>query len=571
MLEEMRITGLGVIGEATLELGPGLTVLTGETGAGKTMVVSGLSLLLGGRADGGIVRAGAGSAVVEGRFTVAAGSGVARRAADAGAELEPLPAPDGEVELLVARTVAAGGRSRAHLGGRSVPVGVLAELADDLVAVHGQSEQILLRSPTRQREVVDACAGKGLADTAERYRRDFARRQEVGVLLADITTRGRERAQEADLLRAGLEELERVDPQPGEDFALLTEWQRLSNSEDLRAAAGGAAQALRADEQTAEAAVDAAGLVDGSRRLLEGVAEHDEALAVLAGRLTDVGYALADVAGELSAYLDGLDADPIRLEQVQARRAELAALTRKYGDDVDAVLAWGKEAAARLDTLVDDDERVSALRREHDQLTDALHGLAERMHNARVRAGAQLSKAVSHELAALAMPHARIVVDVRDTGELGPHGCDDVTLLLSPHAGAEPRPLAKGASGGELSRVMLALEVVLAGSDPVPTFVFDEVDAGVGGRAAVEIGRRLAALARRSQVVVVTHLPQVAAFADRHLVVVKADDGRVTRSGVHLLDDEARVRELARMLAGQEDSASARAHAAELLASARGT
>jgi DNA repair protein RecN (Recombination protein N) len=574
VLEEMHIRGLGVISEATLELGPGLTVVTGETGAGKTMVVTGLALLLGGRADSGVVRAGAGSAVVEGRFLVEPGGPVAGRAAEAGAELEALDDVTGRgarpvAELLVARTVAASGRSRAHLGGRAVPVGVLAELADDLVAVHGQSEQLLLRSPSRQREVLDTYAGAAVGPLLEQYRVLYSRRAEVTAALSDITTRGEERAREADALRLGLEELEQVDPKPGEDAALVAEWQRLSNAEDLRSAVGAAHAALTADDLSAESPGDAGTLVEAARRELEGVASYDEQLVPLASRLAELGYGLADVAAELAGYLEGLDGDPVRLEQVQQRRATLTALTRKYGQDADAVLAWGARAVVRLTELTGDDERVEVLSGEKAELDRLLQALAADLHEARTAAGRTLSAAVSEELTALAMPHASLLVEVRRSAELGPHGGDDVTLLLAPHAGAEPRPLAKGASGGELSRVMLAVEVVLAGSDTVPTFVFDEVDAGVGGKAAVEIGRRLAALSRQAQVLVVTHLPQVAAFADRHLVVVKSDDGRVTRSGVHRLGDSERVRELARMLAGQEDSSSAQAHAEELLANAR--
>ncbi len=577
MLEEMRIRGLGVISEATLELAGGLTVVTGETGAGKTMVVTGLQLLLGGRADSGSVRAGAPAAVVEGSFRVSAAGAVADRAREAGAELEELPVDDGTgtegedraAELLVARTVGTNGRSRAHLGGRTVPVGLLAELADDLVALHGQSDQLLLRSAARQREAVDTFAGPRFAKLLGVYRTRFARRQEVSALLTDITTRARERAQEADALRVGLEELERVDPKPGEDVAVAEELERLSNVEDLRLAADAAHRALVADELTADAPADAAGLVGSARKQLDAVAAHDPQLQTLATKLAEVGYTLVDVATELSEYLANLDADPARLEHLLTRRADLAALRRKYGEDIASVLEWGRQAALRLHELEDADDRVDELRAELARLDSELAELAGQLHDARVAAGRRLANGVGKELAELAMPHAELVVRVERAAQLASHGGDDVSLLLAPHSGAEPRPLGKGASGGELSRVMLALEVVLAGSDAVPTFVFDEVDAGVGGKAAVEIGRRLAALARRAQVIVVTHLPQVAAFADRHLVVVKSEDGRVTSSGVHRLDDADRVRELARMLAGQEESESAQAHAEELLAAAR--
>jgi DNA repair protein RecN (Recombination protein N) len=562
VLEEVRIRSLGVIADAALELGPGLTVVTGETGAGKTMVVTALGLLMGERADAGAVRSGDRAAVVEGRFAVPADGRVAARAADAGAELD-----DGS--LIVTRTVAAGGRSRAHLGGRSAPVGVLAEIADDLVAVHGQSEQVLLRSPARQREVVDAYAGADVAGPLAEYTSAWTRRQAVTAELDEITTRARERAQEADLLRLGLEEVAAVEPQPGEDAELLGQWQRLSHAEDLRTAAAAAHAALAGDPALGDPGPDATGLVDTARRALDAVRDHDPELASLADRVAEAGYLLADAATELSAYAESVDADPARLAAVEERRAALTALTRKYAPDVDGVLTWAEQAAGRLAELEGDDERVDELRAELAGLQARLESLADRLHAARDAAGTRLADAVTVELTQLAMPHARLHVDVRRRDQLGPHGADDVTLLLSPHAGAEPRPLGRGASGGELSRVMLALEVVLAGTDPVPTFVFDEVDSGVGGRAAVEIGRRLARLARTSQVLVVTHLPQVAAFADRHLVVAKSDDGQVTESGVAHLDDEDRVRELARMLAGQEESDSARAHAEELLAAAR--
>ena len=562
MLEEMRIRSLGVIDDALLELGPGLTVVTGETGAGKTMVVTALGLLLGERADAGAVRSGHDSAVVEGRFVVTPEGPAGERALEAGAELD-----DGS--LIVARTVTTTGRSRAHVGGRSAPVGLLAELADDLVAVHGQAEQVLLRSPARQREIVDRYAGDAVAGPLAEYREAYRRAQQVRGELEDVVIRRRERAQEADLLRLGLAEVSGVEPLPGEDVALLAEWQRLSNAEDLRAAAATAHAALAGDPASADPGADAATLLDAARRALETVRLHDDALGELADRVAEIGYLVADVAGDLSSYGLSVEGDPGRLAAVEERRSALAALTRKYGDDVDAVLEWTRRAGERLASLEGDDERSETLRDELDELDQRLLALARTVHDARHDAGTRLAESVSAELADLAMPHARLTVDVRSRGELGPHGADDVTLLLAPHRGAEPRPLARGASGGELSRVMLALEVVLAGSDPVPTFVFDEVDAGVGGRAAVEIGRRLARLARAAQVLVVTHLPQVAAFADRHLVVTKSVDGQVTASDVAHLDDSARVRELARMLAGQESSDTARAHAEELLVAAR--
>ncbi len=561
----MRLRGLGVIADAVLELTGGLTVVTGETGAGKTMVVTGLDLLLGGRADSGAVRSGADRAVVEGRLAVPPDGPVAARAAEAGADLD-----DGDV-LIVSRTVGAEGRGRAHLGGRSVPVSLLGEIAADLVAVHGQSEQIRLRSPQRQRQALDRFAGEPLAALLADYRPRWRRLHEVEAELAEITTRARERAAEAELLRLGLAEVERVDPQSGEDAALRAEAQRLGHAEELRAAAGQALQVLSGDEESSTwtgPAPDVLGLLTTARQSLDQVRQHDPVLAALGDRLAEVAVLAGDVAAECSGYLQDIDADPARLAAVEDRRAELSGLTRSYGETVQEVLAWAADAGLRLLELDSDSDRRADLRAERDRLRTELTELADRVTAQRSVAAQRLADAVTAELAELAMPHARLEVAV--TGrEPGPDGADEVEMLLAPHPGAPPRPLARGASGGELSRVMLGLEVVLADVDPVPTFVFDEVDAGVGGQAALGIGRRLARLARTAQVLVVTHLPQVAAYADRHLLVVKSSDGEVTESGVTVLDDAGRVVELARMLGGMAASDSAQAHAEELLATAR--
>ncbi|GGS70098.1 DNA repair protein RecN [Streptomyces daghestanicus] len=573
MLEEMRIRSLGVIDDAVVELSPGFTAVTGETGAGKTMVVTSLGLLLGGRADPALVRIGVKNAVVEGRVTVPPDAAVAVRAEEAGAELD-----DGA--LLISRTVSAEGRSRAHLGGRSVPVGVLAELADELVAVHGQTDQQGLLKQARQRQALDRYAGDAVAAPLAEYGGAYRRLRAVTAELEEITTRARERAQEADLLRFGLDEIAAVEPRPGEDAELAEEAERLGNAEALASAATVAHAAMAGDPEDPEG-VDAATLVAGAQRALDAVRSHDPALAALADRIGEVGILLRDVAGELAGYADDLDADPLRLAAVEERRAAINGLTRKYGEDVTAVLAWAERSAARLTELDGDDERIGELTAERDALRVELGSLAQALTDARTEAAERFAAAVTAELASLAMPHARVSFEIRQTEDpegvevggrtvaYGPSGADEVELLLAPHPGAPPRPIAKGASGGELSRVMLAVEVVFAGTDPVPTYLFDEVDAGVGGKAAVEIGRRLAKLARSAQVVVVTHLPQVAAFADRHLLVEKTSDGSVTRSGVKALEGEERIRELSRMLAGQEDSETARAHAEELLATAR--
>ncbi|PRX90933.1 DNA replication and repair protein RecN [Allonocardiopsis opalescens] len=556
-----------MIDDAVLELSSGFTVVTGETGAGKTMVVTGLGLLFGGRADPARVRPGAERATVEGRLSVDPSGKVAARIEEAGAELD-------DATLIVSRSVSAEGRSRAHVGGRSVPVGLLAYLADELVAVHGQSDQQRFLQLGRQREALDRYAGGELAAVLGSYGTVYRRHAEARARLEEITTRARERAQEADLLRFGLEEIERADPKPGEDQALAEEDERLANAEDLRLAAGNAHEALAGDP-AGDVVADVAGLLAAARGALEAVRGHDPALAAQADRLAEAGYLVADVAAELASYAEGIEADPARLALVQERRALLNQLVRKYAaptpegeGGVEGVLAWARESAARLAELDGDDERIEELTAEVAELEGSVAELADRLTAIRAAAAERFGAEVTAELAALAMPHARVAVRVQPAAGYGPHGRDEVEVLLAAHPGAPELPLHKGASGGELSRVMLAIEVVFAGADPVPTFVFDEVDAGVGGKAAVEIGRRLARLADAAQVIVVTHLPQVAAFADAHLVVEKSQAGTVTASGVTRLDHAGRQRELARMLAGLEDSEYGRAHAEELLANA---
>jgi DNA repair protein RecN (Recombination protein N) len=569
VIEELRIRSLGVIDESVLELGPGLSVITGETGAGKTMLVTALGLLLGGRSDAGAVRTGARTARVEGRF--AADDELRAAVDDLGGE------PDDDGSVLFARQVSAEGRSRAYAGGASVPVGSLSTLTDALVAVHGQSDQHRLLRQEAQRDALDRFAGDPVTTPARDYADAYRRLRAVERELDEVVRSARERAREADLLRHGLTEIESVAPQPGEDQHLAAEEQRLGFADTLRTAAEQAREVLSSDDGSA----DALGAMAVARRSLEGVREHDPQVAGLADRLAEASYLLSDLAADVASYASGLESDPARLAAVSERRAALTALTRKYGEDIDEVLAWSLGSARRLLELDDTDDRIARLRAERDDLRATLGGMAAAMSAARHDAARRLGDLVTVELTLLAMPHARVTICVRShddpdglevdgrTVRFGPDGVDDVELLLSANVGADPRPLAKGASGGELSRVMLALEVVLAGTSPVPTFVFDEVDAGVGGKAAVEVGRRLAMLARTSQVVVVTHLPQVAAFADRHVVVQKSSDGLVTTSGLQVLDDEARVRELSRMLAGMEESETALAHAEELLATAR--
>jgi DNA repair protein RecN (Recombination protein N) len=626
MLEEVRITGLGVINDALLELSPGFTALTGETGAGKTMVVTGLGLLFGGRADPARVRPGAQRASVEGRLRTDPRGKVAAQVEEAGGEL------DEDGTLVLTRTVSAEGRSRAFAGGRSVQVSLLTYLADDLVAVHGQSDQQQLLKPGRQRESLDKYAGAVLAEVLADYQRAYGRHRTVVEQLTTLTTQARARAAEAAELRAGLDDIEKLNPVAGEAAALRAEEERLANADALHAAATAAHEALLGDPAAGNDGMDAVTLLGHARRALEAVRRHDAEIDGVAARLSEAAYLVSEVAGELASYVQGIDADPARLAAVQERRAALARVIRLYGpggvsaqvngipvrftvpdgdpvpggatvpgsdtmpdgnaadggdaalfampdaaaagapagepDEIAYVLEWARLAAARVGELDNDDETIAALTGTEAELSAQVTELAVRLSRLRAEAGERFAADVTAELTALAMPHAKISVVLTALAEPGPHGADDVEIRLAPHQGATPLPLHKGASGGELSRVMLAIEVVFAGADPVPTFVFDEVDAGVGGKAAVEIGRRLAKLARLAQVIVVTHLPQVAAFADNHLVVAKSEDGSITSTSVIRLEHGARVRELSRMLAGLEDSEFGQAHAAELLAMA---
>ena len=567
-LEELHIRGLGSIDDVTLELGPGLTVVTGETGAGKTMVVTGLTLLFGGRADLGRVRAGV-RAGVEGRLALPPDSPVWQRAADAGAE------PDEDGSLILARTVSAEGRSRAHLGGRSVPVGVVAELSEDLIAVHGQTDQLRLTRPAEQRRALDRYAGPAHLALVEQHRSAHASWRALAEDLDRRRSQARELAQTADVLRHGLEEIAAVAPEPDEDESLDAQAKRLGDADALRAVADEARMALVGDVTgdlggVGEMPQDASAALAIAERALAG--SDDPSLVLLARDLADAVAVVSDVAVQLAGYVADLDADPARLAEVLDRRAAITALVRKYadaGEGVTGVLAWAEDAAARLSQLDVSDEALDALAAQRDDARAELDALSARVSEGRRAAAEGFAAEVGTELAGLAMKSAQVSFRIdSDPAHLGPDGTDEVTLLLSPHPGAPARPVHKGASGGELSRVMLAIEVVFAGADPVPVMVFDEVDAGVGGQAAGEIGRRLARLAREHQVVVVTHLAQVAAFADTHLVVDKAPDSTagVTATDIRSVRDEDRVRELARMLSGLADSDTGQAHARELLA-----
>lgn len=551
MLSSLKLTAFGVVDESTLELGRGLTALTGETGAGKTMIVSGLGHLLGARGDAGIVRRGAARAVVEGRWEV--GEEVSARVRELGGDVD-------EGELVTLRQVSSQGRSRAVVGGAGVPVSTLADIIGEIATIHGQSGQIRLSNPDRQREILDEHAHPA---ELERYRGNFVERRQAAAELTDLESAAQARAREADMLRFGLNEISGIDPQPGEDETLAAEQTKLMDLDELRGLATEAHAALSGSETDYRDA-GAVGLTGSARKALERLAERDQDAAALVARATELAMLTADLGADVAGYLDDLVADPLRLEAVSERRSALAGLTRKYGSTIDQVLAWSAEGATRLADLDSSDDRIGELRARIADLDERLTVDARSISAARHRAAGELAAAVQIELAALAMPHAQLLFDVTDA-QLGPHGADRIELLFSANPGSAPAPLGKVASGGELSRVRLALEVVLATGEEGHTFVFDEVDAGVGGAVGLEIGRRLQRLAETSQVIVVTHLAQVAAFADAHFAVAKASDGQVTTSGVRLLDDEERAAELARMMGGDADSDTGISHARDLL------
>jgi len=561
MIDEMRIRGLGVIDDAVLPLGPGFTAVTGETGAGKTMVVTGLGLLLGARADSSAVRAGASQASVAGVWLVPPHGPIADIVTDAGGELEP--AGDAS-ELYVSRTLSAEGRSRASVGGRAAPASVLSALADELVVVHGQSDQLRLRSASAQRDALDRFGGERIATALSEYTERFQAWRALDAEIAELTENRDRRAAEAAQLREQLAEIEQLEPEAGEDVSLNERAERLANAEELRLSASQARTALSSEDDEP----DVAGLIAEARRSLERSA--DPQLTEIAETLADLGYRAADLAGQLSTYLADLDeSGPHELAAVEERRAAIGGLIRQHGSLEQALEVW-RTGSLRLAELDDDGDRIERLAAQASEARSALDDAADALTAARTEAAVRLSDAVTEELHALAMPDARLEARVSPGAESA-HGRDDVAILLAPHPGAEPRSVSRGASGGELSRVMLAIEVVIAGTDPVPTFVFDEVDAGIGGAAAIEVGRRLAQLARTSQVIAVTHLAQVAAFATNHLSVVKSNDGSVTASSVTRLSGEQREAEMARLLSGLADSDAALSHARELLSLGSGT
>ncbi len=559
MIEEIVIRDLGVIGEARLQIGPGFTALTGETGAGKTMILTALGLLLGDRADSASVRRGQEQAQVHGLWKLdpnsKASAQVAERLGEADVDYEPS-------ELIISRTVSADGKSRASINARPVPAGLLTELGEKLVVVHGQSEQMRLKSPSAQREALDAFAGADLAQALVRYQENFSLWKSAQERLLDLKAQASSRVKEAQELRIELAELDQANPQPGEDQELAAIAERLNNSEAIRSAAAGAHEAL--SSESVGDVQDVLGLLSQARKSLESGSQFDARMEPLVAQLKELGIQAREAAGQIASLLASLEVDGERsLDEVQARRSVLIGLMRRFGPSLDEVITYREKASLRLLDLDSSEDQVSELQSKVDLMHEALVADARVITELRSNAAQSLAEQVTEELNALAMPGSTLVVEVTPV-ELGLYGADNIAILLSSYQGAEPRPLGKGASGGELSRIMLAIEVVLAKTKSNPTFIFDEVDAGVGGAAAIEIGKRLARLAQQAQVIVVTHLAQVAAFSNTHLRVLKTHANEFTSSDVVNLTEVARVEELARMLSGMSDSELARAHAAEL-------
>lgn len=552
MIESLDISHLGVIAKAHVDFGPGLVVVTGETGAGKTMVLSSLQLLLGARADAALVRSGEERLSVDGIFSVT--PDIAARVEEAGGFVE------GD-ELIVGRSVRAAGRSRAHLGSRPVPASLLADIVGSMVTIHGQSDQIRLTGESAQRRALDQFGGPAHGALLEEYRSAFRCAVEVKHRLDSLRGDASERAEELEDLRAAIQQIEELDPVSGEEEDLVREAARLTNVEDLRALVGVALGYLKGDDRG-----DYAGAVEAARHAyaqLDDAARFDEAVAEFVGRARNQVLELEALADDVSSYVSRLDADPERLAQIHARRAAIKDALRGRAADIDGLLVWLDEARARVDELSSPGSDPATVERELAAAQERVLECGRRVTQSRARLAQELAAGVNEELHALSMPDATLQIDCEPTKPTS-NGCETVVFRLQPHPHAPARPLGQGASGGELSRVMLALELMLGRTEASSTFIFDEIDAGIGGQTATEVGARLKRLASSRQVIVVTHLAQVAAFGDQHLVIEKNDG----TTNVREVRGDEREAELTRMMGGDPHSAAARRHASQVLASA---
>lgn len=563
-LEEIHIKNIGVITQANLEFDKGLTVLTGETGAGKTMVLTALNLVLGGKSESALVRSG------EERLTASALFSIPKKKI---VDLEDLGIEVEEGALSISRSVTKDGKSKAVASGVSVSAATLSDVSSHLIEIHGQSSGLNITKGSRQRELLDRHAGKSIDTLLVNYQKNLANYQQTKERISDLKKSAASREESLASLKLFADSFAKLKPLTNEFETTEDEIKRLSSVEELRVATTQALNALENDE---------AGVLNAlgqAKKSLDSVKDKDSKLEKFSDDFNDSFFILADLLPNLTSYLQTLEADPERLDFLHERKASLASFVRKWSSDVDGdkgldqLIARNNTVSSQLEDLSGGDERIQALEKELVTIKrDLLLAAAELTQNRRA-AAMDLSQKVSHEMHSLSMPQTNLVIEIDSPDYEGNlresdftlNGCDTVTMYLQTHENAPLVSLAKGASGGEMSRVMLALEVVIASSNPVGTYIFDEVDAGVGGAAAIEVGRRLHTLSKNAQVIVVTHLPQVAAWGDQHYVVEKSIDGTVISSGVTCVQGEARVSEIARMLAGLQESSSAKEHASELL------
>ena len=578
MLEEIRIRSLGVINDAVLELSPGLNVLTGETGAGKTMIITALNLVLGGKADVALVRTGAERAAVAARIQMKEGHPARQIAFDAGAEIE-------EESAIFARSITNQGRTRALISGSPVNAATLAAMATEVISIHAQSASARLLRPSAQRELLDQFGGTKLKSALDDYQSAYGAFRSAEGELNRVRESGALAAREVIEYQALVVDVEKLAPRADELREIAVEIARLDYVDELREAARLAHVEIAGGESSETGALS---LLSSAYRALERVQSKDLKLGDIFTRLADPIFLIKEIATEIASYESALDADPGRLESLQERKSVLTTLLRRYGispasadDPLTIIVGRANEATKILQARENLDALIAQASQELNSRREELVTTAAKLTKSRHHYAETVSARITSKIRELAMPNAMFSISIRSRildgglvigGEavaFSSEGVDEVEMLLSAHSGGAPVPLAKGASGGELSRVMLAIEVVLASNATVDTFIFDEIDAGVGGKAAIEVGRQLAELAMNAQVIVVTHLAQVAAFADAHYTVTKSEEGLVSESDVHRLTDGERVVELARMLAGQEQSLSAQIHAEELLEMAR--
>ena len=571
MLESLTISNLGIIAAASIELDPGLTVLTGETGAGKSMILQSIGLLMGDRASAELVLVSADRARVdcEVKFDATLGSAVLALVEESGGECEAI---ENSVDrtLLISREITPTGRGKIFLGGRQVPASVLRQVSENLIVLHGQSDQVLLRDGSKQLELLDRAGGEAAASAKIAYQNSLRSYRKLLKEQENLLASEGDQQARIFVLEQGINEISELNLVEGEDDQAAQKISVMRNIDDLNSCVGRARELLTGAtdpirESRSTPVVEQLGEIVKS---LEHGRELDSELSLNLDRIVSALAELSDLDADLGSYLSGLGADPAELADLETRVSQLSAIKKKYGSTLADVIAWREQAQGELEAMLSRDSRLDEIAGEIAAALEVVAQDAKELTLARASAAKALEASIKSELAGLSMPFAQVKIELEveaDPKLWTRSGCDRAVFMLAAHESAKFLPLSRCASGGELSRVMLAIEVALAGEDPVPTMIFDEVDAGIGGAVAVEVGRRLAALARHTQVIVVTHLPQVAAFADRHLVVEKKSAANSVETTVALVDGDARVREITRMLSGLPDSEHGGAHSLELL------